>query len=200
MKNKVGIVDYGLSGNVYNIQKAIEKAGGIVYVIDNIEDFNKIDKIVIPGVGNFKDAIWELKQKDLITPLIENINTKPTLGICLGMQLLSTFGYESSKTDGLKIINAKVVPLNVDEVIPHVGFNKIDKIKDSKILNGLEDEEFYFMHSYEMLNFHDVAATTTYCEHQFVSAVEKGDVFGVQFHPEKSREAGIKLFENFLNI
>lgn len=200
MSCTIGIIDYGIAGNIYNIKKAIEKAGGQTLIIQNESELKKVDKIVIPGVGSFKDAMSELNSKSLVNPLIEFINKKPTLGICLGMQILSTIGFECEKTNGLNIINAEVKPIISTGVIPHMGFNNIDIIKSNKLLKGLEDEEFYFMHSFEMVNFHDVTSTTTYEQHQFVSSIQKNHIYGVQFHPEKSRDAGIKLFKNFINL
>jgi len=200
MSNMVGVINYGIAGNIHSIKKAIEKAGGIVKIINLKEELNNIDKIVIPGVGSFKDAISELKNDGLFEPLAEAIKTKPTLGICLGMQILSSVGFEYGKTEGLCAIDAEVHSIRVEAKIPHVGFNKIDIIKPNQLLNGLEDEEFYFMHSYEVVNFHDVLSTTTYENHLFVSSIQKDNIYGVQFHPEKSREAGIKLFKNFIEL
>jgi len=200
MNNIVGIVNYGIAGNVHSIKKAIEKAGGVVQIINIKEEFNSVDKIVIPGVGSFKDAIHELKNDNLFESLKKAIISKPTLGICLGMQILSSIGFEYGKTEGLCVVDAEVHPIRVEAKVPHVGFNKIDVIKSNKLLSTIENEEFYFMHSYEVVNFHDVVSTATYENHLFVSSIQKDNIFGVQFHPEKSREAGIKLFKNFIEL
>ena len=200
MSNIIGIINYGIAGNIHSIKKAIEKAGGTVKIVNNKEELNTVDKIVIPGVGSFKDAMNELEKDELLEPLKQAIQTKPTLGICLGMQILSTLGFEYGKTEGLNAIKAEVKPMLVDAKVPHMGFNTIDVVKSNPLLNGLENEEFYFMHSYEVVNFHDVISTTEYAEHLFVSAIQKDNLFGVQFHPEKSRDAGIKLFKNFIDL
>jgi len=200
MSNIIGLINYGIAGNIHSIKKAIEKAGGTVKIVNNEDELNSVDKIVIPGVGSFKDAMAELEKDELIEPLKKVIQTKPTLGICLGMQILSTLGFEYGKTQGLDAIKAEVKPMLVDAKVPHMGFSKIDIVKTNKLLDGLENEEFYFMHSYEVVNFHDVISTTEYAGHLFVSAVQKENIFGVQFHPEKSRDAGIKLFKNFINL
>lgn len=200
MSNIIGLINYGIAGNIHSIKKAIEKAGGTVKIVNNEEELKSVDKIVIPGVGSFKDAMSELEKEKLLEPLKEAIQTKPTLGICLGMQILSTLGFEYGKTEGLNAIKAEVKPMLVDAKVPHMGFNTIDVVKSNPLLNGLENEEFYFMHSYEVVNFHDVISTTEYSEHLFVSAIQKNNLFGVQFHPEKSRDAGIKLFKNFINL
>ena len=200
MNNIIGLINYGIAGNIHSVQKAIEKAGGTVKIVNNRKELNAVDKIVIPGVGSFKDAMCELEKDELLAPLKKEIQTKPTLGICLGMQILSAFGFEYGRTQGLNVIKAEVKPMLVDAKVPHMGFNAIDIVKSNPLLNGLENEEFYFMHSYEIVNFHDVISTTEYAEHLFVSAIQKNNIFGVQFHPEKSRDAGIKLFKNFINL
>ncbi|MDQ7085356.1 MAG: imidazole glycerol phosphate synthase subunit HisH [Sulfurovum sp.] len=153
---------------------------------------------MLPGVGSFNDAMQELENDGFIEAL--KVNTKPILGICLGMQILSTIGFEYGKTKGLNFITAEVKAMLVDAKVPHVGFNTIDVIQSNEILKGLENEEFYFMHSYEMVNYTDIISLTTYANHSFVSAIKKDNIYGVQFHPEKSREAGIKLFKNFVNL
>lgn len=200
MSNIIGVINYGIAGNIHSIKKAIEKAGGIVKIIDKKEELVTVDKIIIPGVGSFKDAIKELENDDLLVALKEVIKDKPTLGICLGMQILSSLGFEYGETRGLCIINAEVKPILVDAKVPHMGFNNIEVLKSNKVLNGLENEEFYFMHSYEVVNYTDISSLTDYAGHKFVSSIHKENIYGVQFHPEKSREAGIQLFKNFIKL
>jgi imidazole glycerol-phosphate synthase subunit HisH len=200
MSQVIGLINYGIAGNIHSIKKAIKEAGGVVKVISVKEELKSVDKIVLPGVGSFKDAMHELKSDDLFDELKKAIETKPTLGICLGMQILSTLGFEYGKTEGLNLIDAEVKPMLVDAKVPHMGFGNIQIVKSNKLLEGLENEEFYFMHSYEMVNYTDIATLSNYGGHQFVSAIHKNNLYGVQFHPEKSREAGIKLFKNFLEL
>ncbi len=200
MSNIIGLINYGIAGNIHSIKKAIEKAGGVVKIVNNENELNSIDKIVIPGVGSFKDAINELRKDGLLEPLKKAIHTKPTLGICLGMQILSTLGFEYGKTQGLDAIKAEVKPMLVDAKVPHMGFNTIDVVKSNLLLNGLENEEFYFMHSYEVINYTEIASLSDYAGHTFVSSVQKENIYGVQFHPEKSRDAGLKLFKNFIEL
>lgn len=200
MSNTIGLINYGIAGNTHSIKKALEKAGGTVKIINTKEEFKSIDKIVIPGVGTFKDAMKELENDGLLEVLRNAIKTKPTLGICLGMQILSTVGFEYGKSEGLNAIQAEVKPMLVDAKVPHMGFNRIDVVKPNQLLAGLENEEFYFMHSYEMVNYTNIIALTDYAGHKFVSAIQKENLYGVQFHPEKSREAGIKLFKNFIEL
>jgi len=200
MSNIIGVINYGIAGNIHSIKKAIEKAGGNVKIINTPEDLNTVDKIVIPGVGSFKDAMKELENDNLLKSLNEAMKTKPILGICLGMQILSTLGFEYGITKGLGVINAEVKPMIVDAKVPHMGFSKIKIVKNNKLFDGLENEEFYFMHSYEVVNYTDITSLTDYAEHTFVSSIQKDNIYGVQFHPEKSREAGIKLFKNFISL
>ena len=198
MKNLIGIVNFGIAGNIHSVKKAIEKAGGKTIVINTVSDFKAIDKLVIPGVGSFKESMKELKNDGLIDSIKEF--KRPILGICLGMQILAKIGFEFGKTEGLGVIDAEVKPILCDEKIPHMGFQKIHVVNSNKLLEGVENDEFYFMHSYEVVNYTDVAALTTYGEHSFVSSINKDKIFGVQFHPEKSRQAGIKLLKNFIKL
>jgi len=200
MSNVIGIVNYGVAGNIHSIKKAIEKAGGLVKVIHNKEELEHVDKVVLPGVGSFKDAMKELENDDLIESLKVTLMEKPTLGICLGMQILATLGFEYGRTEGLDLIDAEVKPMLVDAKVPHMGFSTIELINTNKLFEGLENEEFYFMHSYEVVNYTNIVTLTDYSGHKFVSSIQKGNLYGVQFHPEKSREAGIKLFKNFIAL
>ena len=140
----------------------------------------------------------ELKNDGFIEPL--NNNTKPILGICLGMQILSTVGFEYGQTKGFNYIDAEVRPMLVDAKVPHVGFNTIEVVNTNKIIKGLEKAEFYFMHSYEVVNYTNIVSLTEYAGHKFVSSIQKDNIYGVQFHPEKSRDAGIQLLKNFINL
>jgi imidazole glycerol phosphate synthase glutamine amidotransferase subunit len=198
MSNLIGVVNYGIAGNIYSVKRAIEEARGEAFVINHVDDFGKADKIVIPGVGSFKESMKELEA----TGFVEKIVTfqGPILGICLGMQILSRLGFEFGVTKGLNLLEAEVKAIVCDGEIPHVGFNRINVVKGNKLLNGVEDEEFYFMHSYEMINYTNVAALTVYHGHSFVSSVHSGNLYGVQFHPEKSRDAGIRLLNNFVQL
>ena len=198
MKNIIGIVNYGIAGNIHSVQKALEKAGGNTLIIDKPSDFDLADKLVIPGVGSFKDAMQELENDGFISPIQEF--SKPILGICLGMQIMANLGFEFGNTKGLNLIDAEVKPILCSGKIPHMGFNRITVENPNILLNGVESEKFYFMHSYEMVNYTDITALTKYSGHSFVSAIHKDNLYGVQFHPEKSREAGIKLLSNFINL
>ena len=199
MTEPVGLLNYGTSGNNYNVQKALELAGAKVTMIQKKSDLDLVDRIVLPGVGCFKDAMDNLA--DIRSNLLSHIQKKPALGICLGMQIFSTIGYEFGETPGLNLIDAEVKKMEVKCKVPHLGWGQLSIVRDSPLMEGItERDNFYFMHSYEVINYTDVVALTTYCDHKFVSVVQKGNLFGVQFHPEKSRNAGIKILENFLNL
>lgn len=200
MKGITGIVDYGVAGNIHSVKKAIEAAGGTVKVVSSAKDFDQVDKIVIPGVGSFKDAMEELNNDGFIEAIHTAVSEKPILGICLGMQILAALGFEYGEAQGLNVIEGKVKRLEVDAPLPHIGFNSIEVIAQNNLLTGLEKEEFYFMHSYEMVGCDCAVAMTSYRDHSLVSAINRDNIFGVQFHPEKSREAGIKLLNNFLKV
>lgn len=200
MSNVIGVVNYGVAGNIFSIIKALDKVGARSEIINSSDDFEKVDKIVIPGVGSFRDAMSEIHSDGIHDALVSNVLAKPTLGICLGMQILSRIGYEFGETKGLGLFDAEVKNIYCPAPVPHMGFNRLNVQKDSVVLKGIEGEEFYFMHSYEVVNYTDVLSLTEYAGHQFVSAISKGDIYGVQFHPEKSREAGLEVFKNFLSI
>ena len=188
-----------LAGNIYNIRKALIEAGAKVKVIDHKNDFLLVKKIVIPGVGSFKDAIKELEDKNLINS-IKNFEGE-ILGICLGMQILCEEGYEFGKTKGLGFFNAKVEVLKERSTLPHMGFKEVDFSEDEALFKGLDKKsQFYFMHSYEVISKKNVLASATYEKRSFTAALKKDNVYGVQFHPEKSREQGIYLFKNFINL
>ena len=198
MSHIIGIVNYGIAGNIHSVEKAINKANGKTLIINNVEQFNQVDKIVLPGVGSFKNAMKQLENIGFLEVLCRN--TKPILGICLGMQILSTLGFEYGETKGLGLIHAEVRPMLIDAKVPHVGFNTIEVTQANDVLNGLEKEEFYFMHSFEVVNYTNIISLTQYEGHKFVSSIQKDNIYGVQFHPEKSREAGIQLLKNFIDL
>ncbi len=199
-KQTVGIIDYGNAGNLYSIKKAIENLGNgsAVKIIKSTPDFESIDKIILPGVGAYADSMKGIAL--FKEGLFRSIAKKPTLGICLGMQILSEKGYEFGETAGLGHLEGEVMKIPVKCKVPHLGWASLDIMKPSRILRGISREDvFYFMHSYELINYKDVVALSCYGGHNFVSVIEKDNIFGVQFHPEKSRASGLAIFKNFLD-
>ncbi len=200
MRNTIGIINYGIAGNIYNVSKAIKKLGANVKIVNTKEELNSVDKIIIPGVGSFQDAIEELKKKDLYNSLKDSTKQKPTLGICLGMHILVSIGYEFGTTDGLNIVKGEASLIKANTKIPNVGFLPVNIIQKNNLFTNIENEKFYFMHSYEITNCTDVLSTSKINSYKFISAIQKENIYGVQFHPEKSREAGLELFKNFIEL
>ncbi|MEL0242561.1 MAG: imidazole glycerol phosphate synthase subunit HisH [Pelagibacteraceae bacterium] len=210
---KIAIIDYE-SGNLKSVSKAVELASknilnkSDVQIINTAKELSHYDKIVLPGQGSFKQCYQSLISIDGILDELSNFvieKQKPILGICVGMQLFSTFGDEDGGSKGFNWIEGKVKKINLKDKflkLPHMGWNNINIEKDSKLLNGIENNShFYFVHSYafEVLNKEFISAITNYSI-EFVSAVEKNNIFGTQFHPEKSQANGIKILENFVKI
>ncbi len=197
----ITVVDYGM-GNLRSVAKALEKVGFDVKVSSNPSYIKDAKGIVVPGVGAFGDAIHNLDRFGLLNEVIKSIEAgKPYLGICLGLQILFEYGYEFGEHKGLGILKGKVVRFEDKKgyKVPHMGWNQV-WIKNSKglftdIKNG---EYFYFVHSFYAVpsNVEDIASTTDYSV-DFCSAVQKDNVWAVQFHPEKSQKAGLKLLKNF---
>jgi glutamine amidotransferase len=207
------VVDYGV-GNLRSIAKSIEKANSennlnyTVKVSSDVNDVKKSDKIVLPGQGSFKackDGINNIDglQEELNESVL--IKKKPIYGICAGMQLFATTGYEEEKTDGLNWIQGKVIKLNLGSSklkIPHMGWNEL-KIKNTSNVfkNSINENHAYFIHSYEFIpeNIKNVSITTNYGK-DVMAAVSLGNIYGSQFHPEKSQNIGIQILTNFLNL
>ena len=196
---KVGILCLEASGNVGSIANALKRIGAQPIMVRHPAEIERVDAFIFPGVGTFHQAMCDMKAKNLIEPVSEAIRTKPTLGICLGMQLLARIGFEQGQMEGLFFFDGEVKPMVCDAPIPHMGFNAIEVQDESSLLAGLNGADFYFMHSYEFVAYQNILSLTTYAGHKFVSAIGNGQTFGVQFHPEKSRDSGIEVFRNFLN-
>jgi glutamine amidotransferase len=201
----VAIVDTGLC-NLDSIARAIEDCGGNPLVTDDPRDLERVSHIVLPGVGAFPEAMAQLRNRGLDVALSEQVIGReiPFLGVCLGMQLMATRGTEVRETDGLGWIDGEVDLLKAQpgERIPHIGWNEVEPTADSPLFRGIDPgRDFYFVHSYALRpkRAEDVAALTPYAG-GFVSAVHRGNVFGVQFHPEKSQKVGFAVLRNFLAI
>lgn len=202
---KVVIVDFGM-GNLHSVFRKMTRIGGAPVVSSEPAEVAEAEMLVIPGVGHFGRAMDNLASRGLIEPLNEAVLTRkvPVLGICLGMQLFATRS-EEGNVDGLGWLDARVVRFQVEDPfrfkVPHMGWNAIEQKKPSPLVSNLPpDPSFYFVHSYHFVPGDD---GDTLCEteysYRFVSAVERGNIMGVQFHPEKSHGSGEQLLRNFLS-
>lgn len=201
----ITIIDYGM-GNLRSVQKAIEHVGCNASISSDPKEIAAADKVILPGVGAFRDAIKALKDHNLVDVILQASESgKPFLGICLGMQLLMNLSYEDGEYEGLGIIPGKVRLFDIDDdlKIPHMGWNQLSsRADDNPLLNDIPtDAWFYFVHSYfvDPTDASWISAKTDYGG-EFVSIVRKDNVFATQFHPEKSQSAGLQLLTNFVNL
>ena len=204
MKKMLGIISgFGNYKSVVNLIEYIKKD---FKEIKSPNDINECTHIIFPGVGSYISVINQLKKKKLIEPLKKAllIDKKNFLGICVGMQVLTTFGYEEKKFNGLDIISGETIKIKSKKTrLPNIGWHDIKILKkDSKIFNGIEDRStFYFLHSYSVqLSDDSFVSSKITLENEVVSSIENDNIYGVQFHPEKSQENGLKLINNFLKI
>ena len=206
----VTIVDYN-SGNISSVINSFKEVAKGKVNIEVTSDLNKIkssDKVVLPGQGSFKSCVDALNG---INGLVETLNDfaiknkKPLLGICVGLQMFADVGYEEIETTGLGWITGKVSKIHSQNgkfKLPHIGWNQLNIVKDSKIFKGIENKShMYFVHSYEFVpGDKSVVSSTTDYSSKIVCSVEKENIFGTQFHPEKSDKIGLKIIDNFINI
>ena len=196
------IVDYGM-GNLRSVSKALEHLGGKIKISSVPKEIEKADKLVLPGVGAFGDAMRELRVLKLPGPIRQHIaRKKPFLGICLGLQLLFETSEESPEAEGLGTFPGKVLRFQSRGVkVPHMGWNQIHIEQKHPLLKGIPDESFfYFVHSYYALPAEPklVAASCRYGDEDFAAVLGAENLFAAQFHPEKSQDAGLKILKNFL--
>lgn len=200
----ISIVDYGM-GNLRSVQKAFEKLGVPAKIVTRPDEIEAAEKLVLPGVGAFRDAIHELQRQELIAPLKAHIHAdKPFLGICLGLQMLFDVSYEDGEWPGLGIIPGKVVRFSdhPELKVPHMGWNQLEVVGNPRLLADIpRDSYFYFVHSYFVVPTDEsvIAARTEYGQ-RFASMIARNNLFATQFHPEKSQTVGLKLLNNFATI
>lgn len=200
----LGIIDYNM-GNLASVYNACSKFTKDLKIVKNADDLKNLDKIILPGVGAYKDAMQHLEDSGLKDAILDFANSKkPLLGICLGMQLLFESSEEFGYTKGLGLIEGKVIKfdkskMSSDLKIPHMGWNKIVN-KDNPLFKNLQNPYLYFVHSYHVVTDDKYTIATTNYGYDFVSAVNKDNIFGFQPHPEKSHNNGLKILENFINL
>lgn len=206
--NKVGLINYGM-GNLHSVAKALEKAGGQVELVNSAESLAQCDRIVLPGVGAFRDCIGALKSSGMDQAIITEIEKgKPFLGICLGMQVLMDLSFEFGTHQGLGLItgNVRHFPDGHAErgfKIPHMGWNDVilsSQKEAHPVLLPLDGQQVYYVHSYCCLpeNPDHLLAACSYGDYPFAAAIGRDNIVAVQFHPEKSQRAGLALMEAFL--
>jgi glutamine amidotransferase len=202
----IAIIDYGM-GNLGSVKRKLDRIGVKSIVTSDAKEIKTSNKIILPGVGHFAKAVYELKNRGLWDLLSEQVlvEKKLILGICLGMQLMAKQS-EEGNAEGFGWVDAKVIRFKVSDTtrykVPHMGWNTISPVKDSPLLENIDpDSEFYFVHSYHIQcnNSNDILTETIY-DYPFGSAIQKENILGVQFHPEKSHDAGEMLLRNFVNF
>jgi glutamine amidotransferase len=200
----IAIIDYGM-GNLRSVQKAFEKVGHQAVVTSDPAQVAEAEKVVLPGVGAFEDAIAELRRLGLVKPVLDAINSgKPFLGICLGLQLLFDVGYENGRHEGLGVLRGEVVRFQLPKgyTVPHMGWNQLAIRRPAPVLRGLDEGTYaYFVHSYYVVPAdRNVIATETDYGGPFCSMIWRDNIFATQFHPEKSQSDGLKILRNFAEL
>lgn len=204
---KIGIIDYG-SGNFGSVWNSVNVLTDETKIIRNVSDFEECSHIILPGVGAFDAAMEKIRKQNLIEGIIENVHIKkkPFLGICVGMQILAEKGFEFKEFGGLSFVRGYVDKFELNDskmILPHIGWNTLLNYDKNPLFKNVdpEDPTFYFVHSYHLFS-NDEKANFTYSEYgyQFIAAVEKENIFGVQFHPEKSQKNGLTLLTNFITF
>lgn len=203
----IGIIDYGM-GNLYSVSKALERMDAPHMISSEQEVLAKSDSLILPGVGSFRDAMAILKETKLDVFIQQEVaRGKSLLGICLGMQLLYGESEENGVTEGLDLLEGRVVRFSGmtekggSYKVPHMGWNKLNFHRESPLLAGLAEDFVYFVHSYYVTGFasDELLASSSY-DVQVPAVVGKGNVFGTQFHPEKSSSAGLAILKNFVSL
>lgn len=200
----IGIIDYGM-GNLKSICNALESINEEYLISAYKYDLRKCSGLILPGVGSFKEGMFNLRKDGLYSVVKEVEGTgKPLLGICLGMQLLFEKGYEGEETKGIGLLKGKVIKMDEEKLrVPNIGWNSLNINKDDKLVKGLKEECYmYYVHSYyaDEYNKEDLVASSDYYGLNIPGIVRRGNIIGVQFHPEKSGEEGIKLLKNFCKM
>jgi glutamine amidotransferase len=200
----IAIIDYGM-GNLRSVQKGFEKVGHSALVTSDPAQVAAADKVVLPGVGAFEDAIHELRRLGLDRPALDAIHSgKPFLGICLGLQLLFDVSYENGRHEGLGVVPGEVVRFELPKEfsVPHMGWNQLSIRKPTPLLKGLDEGTYvYFVHSYYVVpKDPKVIATETDYGKPFCSMIAFDNVYATQFHPEKSQSDGLRILKNFAEL
>ena len=198
---RVTIVDYG-AGNVPSVERAFERLGAESQRTPSPDDISKAEALLLPGVGHYAALVRALDEQNMRAALIGAIQRGvPFLGICLGLQVLYQSSEEAPQLGGLDLLPGTVCALPSNVKLPHMGWNQVAARRSSRLLDGIESSAyFYFAHSYAVRDSQEASAATCWHGATFAAVVEKHNIFAVQFHPEKSGDAGARLLQNFLKI
>ncbi len=198
----IAIIDYG-AGNIFSVKNALDYLGLESRLVSDIDSVKSADAVILPGVGAFPAAMKKLEATGLVDTIKAEAEKKPFLGICLGMQLIFEKGYEFEETDGLGLIGGSVIKMEEpDLIIPHMGWNKLEKLNDCPLLENVGDNEYvYFVHSYKaQCDDKNIAAYSEYGGRVPALVYNGKYVYGAQFHPEKSGGTGLKILKSFGNL
>lgn len=201
----IGIIDYGM-GNLRSVEKALEMLGAETLISPSPAELAHVEKLILPGVGAFRDAIHDLRQKGWEQPLRDHLAAgRPLLGICLGLQLLFDVSYEDGEFEGLGLVAGEVRRFQPEPElkIPHMGWNSLEIVHPNPLLEGIQaGDHVYFVHSYHVVPEDEsvIATRTQHGTQSFASSIAKDNLYAVQFHPEKSQRVGLKLLQNFANL
>ncbi len=197
----IAIIDYGM-GNLHSVKNALDNLFIDSEIIVNPKELFHYKSAILPGVGSFKKAMQNLEEYNWANEIINYSRERPLLGICLGMQLLFSLSYEGGKCEGLGIFEGEVNKIQTNLALPHVGWNSLSIKKNGNILDKVNQEiDVYFVHSYECIpsDSNDIICTVDYGK-EIVAGVSKDNLFGLQFHPEKSHPSGLIMLENFFKL
>ncbi len=197
----IAIIDYG-AGNLQSVSNALQFIGAKCNITSSTDEIRRADALILPGVGAFPDAMNALNNSNLISIICEEATSKPFLGICLGMQVLFSKGYEGTETAGLNLLSGRVEKINTDLKLPQIGWNSLNIIKPCPLTKGLSGGEYvYFVHSYRAVvdNRDDLCAVCDY-NAEITAITAKDNLFGCQFHPEKSGDVGLHILKNFVSL
>ncbi|MGV3465202.1 MAG: imidazole glycerol phosphate synthase subunit HisH [Heyndrickxia sp.] len=195
----IGIVDYGM-GNIASVRNTLARLGIQTIVSDQPELLEQASHIILPGVGSFQASIHEIEQRGLKNVIQDLAKKKPILGVCLGMQLLFSEGFEGGRKEGLDLIPGQIKKIETSFILPHIGWNQLHIRNQRNSFYDFEGEHVYFVHSYQAITDTKYIVATTDYGAEIPAIVQKDNVFGMQFHPEKSGKVGLELIKMFLGV
>lgn len=197
---RIAIINYNM-GNIRSVENALKKLNVEVTVTSDTHIIKGADAVILPGVGAFSDGMKNIQSMGLVKAIKQSAASKPFMGICLGLQLLFDYSLEDGRNEGLKIFSGSVKRIPRGVKVPHMGWNSIKVLKKSPVFQGITNKEhFYFVHSYHVdCADRSIISSTTFHGIEIVSSIERGNLFGFQFHPEKSSGSGLNILRNFCN-